>query len=454
MERRTLNNNLGSQSSIALQDKVNISLQKIMNDDKGINACISLTEKTALNDLDRVLEARDREEPLPLDGMTFVVKDNIEVSGERTTMGSKWFAKNIPSKDATVIQNLRKAGGIILAKANMHEFAFGGTNINPTFGATKNPWDKNRITGGSSGGSAAAVAANWSDAAIGTDTGGSVRIPAALCGVAGLRPTYGVISKYGVFPTGPSFDSVGPMARHVSDVNKIFNAILGFDPNDVDAVETLNPPKEIQPVIDLRGIRIGVPRNYFFDDVDSEIINAIKEAINIFADLGASIIEMNIPEASRAAEVVNQIVRVEAFSVHHDRLKESPENFGEDVGERLKLGEELKGWEMVSLYRELKSLKLKLLSHFREVDTILTPTVPHLASITGSSDMITATANISRFTYLWSIAQTPALSIPCGFSKENLPIGIQIVGPQHGEELLFRIGSAYQTATEWHLRQP
>lgn len=429
-------------------------LEQIRSDPAGINAVITPTPELAAADLEQVLAARERGTPLPLDGMTVVVKDNIDIAGVCGTRGSKWFADRVSPADATVVTRLRRAGGLILGTANMHEFAYGGTSNNPHFGAVRNPWDPGRIPGGSSGGSAAAVAAGWVTGSLGTDTGGSVRCPAALCGVSGLRPTFGVVSNHGVYPIGPISDTVGPMARRAADVGRLFAAIRGHDPLDPDSVAYAGAPAVPTNVVSGGELRVGVPSNWFLDDVEPDVAKAVLEAVETLRGLGASIRQVEIPGSERANEVAKVLVNVEALAIHNQRLEEDPDRFGEDVVRRLRLASGLKGWEVAALYREAKHLRVNLLEPFTAVDVILSPTVPRAAVPIDTAEMISTTFEVTRFTYLWGIAGVPALSIPCGFSATGLPLGLQIVGPPHADLLLCAIGEAYQQVTDWHLRMP
>lgn len=439
---------------VSIAQAVEESLHHIERNSHDVNACITATPELAHADAARAQAARDSGRPLPLDGMTIVVKDNIDVGGVRTTRGSAWFADRIASEDAHTVRRLRAAGGIIVGKANMHEFAYGGTSNNTHFGPVRNPWDPDRIPGGSSGGSGAAVAAGWARAALGTDTGGSVRCPAALCGVTGLRPTFGVVSNRGVFPIGPSFDTVGPLARLATEVARLFAVISGGDTLDPDNEPYLGTAGFWQAMPQMSELRIGVPSEYFFEDIDQSVACAANTAIRTFTDLGATLTMIDVPGAARANEVATLIIRAEALSIHHTRLAEHPERFGEDVARRLTMGEELSGWEVAGLYRELRQLRSRLGTVFADVDVVMTPTVPHTATKIDESEMISTTASETRFTYPWSAAHVPAISIPCGFSSEGLPIGLQIVGRPHSEGLLCSMAAAYQELTDWHLQEP
>lgn len=430
-------------------------LDRIRSDRGGINAIITATPDLALADLERLVSTRKRGIRLPLDGMTVVVKDNIDIAGVRGTRGSRWCSDRISVGDATVVSRLRRAGALIVGTANMHEFAFGATSNNPHFGPVRNPWDLSRIPGGSSGGSAAAVAARWATGALGTDTGGSVRCPAALCGVSGLRPTFGVISNYRSYPIGPIADTVGPMAQRAKDVGRLFAALQGYDPLDPDSVPYVGMVgAQNNDVWSNRGLRVGVLSDWFQESIDLEVAAAFLEGVETLRGQGASIRQVEISCAERANEVAKTLVNVEALAIHQQRLKEDPNMFGEDVARRLRLGAGLMGWEVAALYREAKQLRRKLLEPFSDLDVLVSPTVPRPAVPIEAAEMISTTLDMTRFTYLWGIAGVPALSVPCGFSSANLPLGLQIVGPPHADMLLCAVGEAYQRVTDWHLRTP
>lgn len=434
--------------------RMEAGLAAIRADPVGVNAVITATPELAATDLERVLAARNRGTPLPLDGMTVVVKDNIDIAGVRGTRGSRWFAERVAAADATVVTRLRRAGALILGVANMHEFAFGATSNNPHFGPVRNPWDPTRIAGGSSGGSAAAVAADWVTGALGTDTGGSVRIPAALCGVSGLRPTFGVVSNHRVYPISPMFDTVGPLARSIVDVARLFAAVRGCDSFDSSSVAFVGAPTVPVTVVSGGDVRVGVPSGWFQDWVDPDVGGAVMEAAETLRGLGVSVQEITIPCAERANEVAKVLANVEALAIHHQRLQEDPDRFGEDVARRLRLADGLRGWEVAALYREANQLRSQLLKVFSQVDVVLTPTAPRSAVPIETAETISTTFDLTRFTYLWGLAKVPALSLPCGFSDSGLPLGLQLVGPPHADMLLCAVGEAYQRASDWHLRIP
>ncbi len=389
----------------------------------------------------------------PLHGLPVAIKDNIDTAGLRTTVGSSFFADRVPEADAEVARRLRRAGAVLLGKVTMHEFAYGATNDNAHFGACRNPWDLTRIPGGSSGGSGAAVAAGLCAAALGTDTGGSVRIPAALNGVSALRPSNGRVSIRGVFPITWTFDTVGPLAHAVSDLAAFLDVLAGYDPDDPQSVDAPTDAYMGAAGGDLDGLRIGVPRNFYFEDVDSDIVGLVRAAADVLARGGAELEEIDLPGADGAVESATGMIRAEAFAIHRDRLRERPEGFGEDVRRRLQLGESITGADYAEHRQRAREWCRTVERAFERVDLILSPSTGTTAPPAGL-EMIETTRRLVRLTYGWSLAGLPALSIPCGFSDDGLPVGLQLAAARFRESLLIRAGAAYQRETDWHLREP
>jgi aspartyl-tRNA(Asn)/glutamyl-tRNA(Gln) amidotransferase subunit A len=390
--------------------------------------------------------------PGPLHGLPVALKDNIDTAGIRTTRGSRFFADRVPAEDAEVARRLREAGAVLLGKLALHEFAYGATTQNPHHGECRNPWDTSRIPGGSSGGSGAALGADLCAAALGTDTGGSVRIPAALNGVSGLRPTFGRVSNRGVFPVSATFDTVGPMARSVVDVARLFVVLAGYDGADPTSVDM--PLDDCLETLELGvdGLRIGLPAEFFFEEVDAEIVRGVRAAGDLLAALGAELVELDLPGAAEALEATTLMIRAEAFSVHRERLRDQPELFGEDVRRRLPLGEDLRAADY-GQWRETGRVWRRTLDRaFERADAILTPVAGTVAP-TADAEMIETTHRLTRLTYGWSLARLPALAIPGGFVG-GLPFALQLAAPPRRESTLLRIGAAYQQETDWHLRRP
>jgi aspartyl-tRNA(Asn)/glutamyl-tRNA(Gln) amidotransferase subunit A len=390
----------------------------------------------------------------PLHGLPIALKDNIDTAGLRTTVGSRFFAERAPADEAEVARRLREAGAVLLGKTALHEFALGATTQNPHHGACRNPWDPSRIPGGSSGGSGAALAADFCAAAFGTDTGGSVRIPAALNGVTGLRPTLRRVSNRGVFPVSWSLDVVGPMARSVVDVAQLLTVVAGFDPGDPGSLD--RPVDDYPSTLELGadGLRVGVPRSFYFEDLDEEVERAVRAAAEVLAASGAEVEEIGLDGAADACEATSQIIRAEALAVHRERLEGNPELFGEDLRRRLPLGYDVSGADYAA-HRQTGRVWTRTVERaFERTDILLTPVTGTVAPRADESETIETTRRLTRLTYGWSLAGVPTLVLPCGFSADGLPIGAQLAAPNWQEAKLLRAGAAYQLETDWHLRAP
>jgi aspartyl-tRNA(Asn)/glutamyl-tRNA(Gln) amidotransferase subunit A len=430
-------------------------LERIGRIDGRVKSYITVTADEAREQAQRADEALAGGRNLgPLHGLPIALKDNIDTAGIRTTIGSAFFAGNVPARDAEVARRLRRAGAVMLGKLSMHEFAYGATNQNPHYGLCRNPWDLDRIPGGSSGGSGAAVGAGLCAAAMGTDTGGSVRIPAALNGVTGLRPTTGRVSTRGVFPITWTFDAPGPLARGVEDAALLLSVLCGYDPEDPASVD--RPADDVLAGLDqgVDGLRVGVPRNFFFDGVDPDVADRVRDVAEVFAGAGAAVDEIVLPDAERADETTIRMISAEAYAIHRQRLEELPEVFDEDVRRRLLLGTEVTGFEYAA-HRQwsrewLRSVELA----FEDLDVILAPSAGTTAPRADDSEMIATTRRLTRLTYAWTLAGLPSASLPCGFDHNGLPVGVQLAAAPFCETTLVRAGAAYQRETDWHLREP
>ena len=396
-----------------------------------------------------------------LHGIPLALKDNIGVKGLKSTAGSKVLADWIPEKDATVAAKLKGAGAIFIGKANLHEFAWGGTSDNPHYGAVRNPWDTDRFPAGSSGGSGVAVAARSCYGALGTDTGGSVRLPSAINGIVGLRPTIGRVSNFGVIPLAWSMDTVGPMARTAEDAALIFNAIAGHDPNDQSSA--------LEPILDctadlalsVEGKRIGVVPGYFFYHLQPPVHDAVKSALKTFEGLGASVVEVEIENIHGNISAQLTIESAEPSTYHQRWLREQPQSYGEDVRTLLEMGELLLATHYVQAQRYRTLLRQEFMKAFKSVDCFICPTLPFTATRVGEmkvviedgveEDMLSA---IMQFTGVPSLTGLPSLNVPCGFDPDGLPVGMQIIGRPFDEAFLFRMGAAFQAATDFHTRAP
>lgn len=414
----------------------------------------------------------------PLTGIPIAVKDNICTAGIRTTCASRILENFIPPYESTVTQRLKKAGYILTGKTNMDEFAMGSSTENSAFGVTKNPWDISRIPGGSSGGSAAAVAADECIAALGSDTGGSIRQPAALCGVVGLKPTYGMVSRFGLVAFASSLDQIGPITKTVYDAALIMNFIAGHDPKD--STSAPYPPKDFTRDLgrDIKGLKIGIPEEYFIEGTDKEVKDAVLSAVKILEDMGAVAIRISLPHTGYAVATYYILATSEASSnlARYDGvkyglrirgedlidmyMKTRSEGFGEEVKRRIMLGTyALSSGYYEAYYRKAQQVRTLIKKDFEDafksVDVIITPTSPTPAFKIGERISDPLKMYLSDiFTISVNLAGIPAISIPCGFSSENLPIGLQIMGKHFDEETILQVAYAYEQATGWYRRKP
>ena len=441
------------------------------NLNKTLNAFLEIDRKGAL---ERAAVANG-----PLAGVTVAVKDNICVRGMQASCGSRILGDYHPPYNATVIERLTQAGAVIIGKTNCDEFAMGSSNENSAFGPVRNPWDTTRVPGGSSGGSAAAVAAGIVPVALGSDTGGSVRQPASLVGVLGLKPTYGRNSRYGLVAFASSLDQVGVFARKVEDVARVLGVIAGRDPRDSTTADVPVPDYTASLSGDLKGVRLGFPRALFGEGLDEEVGNAVKGVVDVYRELGAEIVDVALPHAKYAIAVYYIIATAEASSnlarfdgVRYGfRAEDTPElrqmyrrtreeGFGAEVKRRIMLGTYVLSAGYYDAYY-LKAQKVRtliendFLTAFQNCDAIITPTSPSIAFALGEkvddplamylNDIYTVTANLSG---------VPGISVPCGLSAERLPIGFQLLGSYWSEPTLFKLAHAYEKARPFTERPP
>lgn len=398
----------------------------------------------------------------PLHGIPIALKDNILTAGIRTTAGSKILKDFVPTVDASVVRRLRSAGAILIGKTNLSEFAYGATTKNAHFGPTLNPWDTHRTSGGSSGGSAAAVAACMASGSLGTDTGGSIRIPSALCGIVGLKPTFGRVSRYGVVPLATSFDHVGPIARRVADIAIVLRIIAGYD--SLDEVSIRKPiPNYSQSLTKRLGHPcLGLPKQYYFEDLDEEVRNAVEIAAQCFQRLGAILHEISIPHVAESSEPSTQAAFAEATSYHQlsGYFPARAEEYGQDVRERLERGAKVLAVDYLKAFEIQKLLKNDFDEAFASVDAILVPTVPIPAPGTDekfveiNSHREPVRSALIRLNRPQNVTGLPAITLPCGFTRTGLPIGIQIIGRAFDETTVLRLAHAYEEATQWHYLRP
>jgi aspartyl-tRNA(Asn)/glutamyl-tRNA(Gln) amidotransferase subunit A len=432
--------------------------------DGELNAYITRTFETARE------EARTATEEIaaghgrgPLHGIPFAIKDLYETAGVLTTGGSKLVKEHVPAEDAETVARLRQAGAIMLGKLNLHEWAMGGTNVNVFFPTPRNPWDQTKIVGGSSGGSAVALAAGYCPGSLGSDTRASIRLPAALCGVTGLKPTWGRVSLRGVIPLVWSLDHAGPMARSAQDCAIILNAIAGFDERDPTSADVPVPDyaaylEQTNPAAKpLEGVRIGVPRNYFFDEdaIQPEVLAAVRATQSVFESLGAELLEIDFPDPEYHQD--NQVFNAESAAFHEERLRERPEELSEAPRQRVAASLELKAVDYARARWRQQEFKHKLHLLMHNVDLVLTPTVAVVAfDIADVNPLEPAGPGriLARQTGAFNTLGVPAISLPCGFSTSGLPIGLQLSGRWWEEGMVLRAAHAYQQVTDWHRRRP
>jgi aspartyl-tRNA(Asn)/glutamyl-tRNA(Gln) amidotransferase subunit A len=390
----------------------------------------------------------------PLGGIPIAIKDLFETQGIRTTAGSKFFEDYIPAEDGAVVRKLTEAGAIIMGKTNTHEIALGVTTVNPHFGACHNPWDQNRIPGGSSGGSAVAVASGMALAALGTDTGGSIRIPASLCGVTGLKPTFGRVSVRGVFPLSWNLDHVGPLTRSVTDAALMLQVIAGYDPDDPYSIN--QPVDNYLAAIEngIKGQRVALAIGNYLAEADPEVLNAVNQATHEFEKLGARVEKVDMSFLQTAALANSLMTPADGAAYHHQRLKEHPDWFGADVRQRLETGLNVTSTEYIMARRTQTEVKHRLGRFFEQYDLLLLPSTPIPAPFIEGNDAIEQARRLTRFTSPFNLTGLPALSIPCGFTKSGLPIGLQIVSRAWNEAAVLQAGRAYERETDWSTRLP
>ncbi len=428
-------------------------LERIGALDSKVNAFITVTGDDATHVAgQREAEAKRGDTGGPLAGVPIALKDLFDTAGVRTTAGSKFFTERVPDQDAAVVQKLRDAGAVILGKLNMHEWALGVTNDNPHYGACHNPWSLDRITGGSSGGSAAALAAGMCFGALGSDTGGSIRIPAALCGVVGLKPTYGRVSTRGVVPLSWSLDHVGPMARRVADVALLLDVIAGRDAADPWSADV--PTDSYLAGVDdgIAGWRVGVVADEWLGGVDSEVGAAVAAAVEALAAAGALVDELAAPDLPDAARLNGLMTTADASAFHRERMERAPDDFGADVLTRLRRGAAYGAADYADARRRQTILRRTFSSwfveHGGELDAVVLPTTPIVAPRIAGLDAVATAAVLTRLTAPFNFTGLPALSVPCGTNAGGLPIGLQIVGAPWAEQRVLRVGRAYERAAE------
>jgi aspartyl-tRNA(Asn)/glutamyl-tRNA(Gln) amidotransferase subunit A len=471
-----------------LLDRKEISVEELLRSVYGrinaveskVRAFLTITEETAVRMAHEVQKKMNQEEQKTrfLLGVPLAIKDNICTKGTLTTCSSKILSNFIPPYESTVTSRLIEQGYILIGKTNMDEFAMGSSTENSGFHVTQNPWDPERIPGGSSGGSAAAVAADECIAALGSDTGGSIRQPAGFCGVVGLKPTYGRVSRFGLVAFASSLDQIGTLTKNVKDTALLMNAISGHDPLDSTSAPLPVPDFTAALGRDIKGIKLGVPKEYFIEGIEKEVEASVRDAIRKLEDLGAIPVEISLPHTDYAIATYYILATSEASSnlARYDGVKYGfraegkdlmdvyrntrAQGFGAEVKRRIMLGTyALSSGYYEAYYRKAQQartlIKQDFERAFQEVDAIVTPTSPTIAFKVGEKSADPLQMYLSDiFTISVNLAGVPGISIPCGFARDNLPIGLQLIGKHFDEESLLKVAYAYEQATEWHKRRP
>lgn len=470
-------NTLLLNKEITIQELVGDYIERIDNVEGKVNSTLKIMGDEALEkaeNLDKIEGAG-----AGIRGIPYGLKDNICAEGIVTTCASKMLYNFIPPYNATVVEKLNEAQGLMLAKMNMDEFAMGSSNENSAFKKTSNPWDITKVPGGSSGGSAASVAAGEVAFALGSDTGGSIRQPASFCGVVGLKPTYGLVSRYGLIAFASSLDQIGPITKDVEDCAIVLNTLAGHDPKDSTSVETKKKNYLDYLSKDIKGLKIGIPKEYFSEGLNEEVEKSIKESIALFKDMGAEIIDTSLPYTEYALSAYYLISSAEASSnlARYDGIrygyrtesfdnllelykKTRSEGFGDEVKRRIMLGTYALSSGYYDAYYK-KALQVRTLIKedfdrvFKTCDIILSPTCPTTAFALGEKSEDPLEMYLSDiYTVPMNISGIPGLSIPCGFDKNNLPIGLQLIGRPFEEEVILKAGYAYQQQTNFHTKRP
>ena len=396
----------------------------------------------------------------PLHGIPFGLKDLFYAKGIRNTSGSKLFDRFTPAFDSTMALKLKEAGAILLGKLNLHPFAYGTTGENEEYGPMHNPWNPARITGGSSGGSGSAVASAQCPMAMGTDTGGSVRIPGALCGIVGLKPTYGLLSRYGITPLAWSQDHPGPMTRTVEDCALMMNALAGYDPNDPTSVDLAVPDYTRALSGPINGLRIGVVKEFFELPIERKVKKTVGKAIQRLEELGAIVFEVSWPIYRYAMAIASVIQMAEATAYHSQMIREKASRIYPPVRIRLESGIFISATDYVQAQRARTFFIRQSHDLLKKVDLLAGPAVPVTAFPIGTAQanvegkQLNVVSLLTQYTRPFNLNGFPAITVPCGFSDDALPIGLQLVGRPYGEETLLRAAYVYEQATDWHSRKP
>jgi len=431
-------------------DLTKASLTRIEAHNPTINAFITITREQALaaaREMDAELKRGMRRGPLH--GIPIALKDNIDTAGIRTTAASGVFKDRVPSDDAEVVGRLKKAGAIVVGKLNLHEFALGGTSAVTFFGPVRNPWALDRVAGGSSGGSAAAIAADLCFGTLGTDTGGSIRIPASMCGIVGLKPTYGRVSTRGVVPMAWTLDHVGPMCKTVEDAALMLAAIASYDALEPTSVDTPVPDYTRAIGAPTSKLRVGVARAPFFERLNPEVEKALETAIGVIKKLTATVMDVQVPDGGNIAAVWN----AEIYAYHQPWITKTPELYQEATRNLVQGAGKSSSATYAQARRHVDIVRREIKNVFGTVDLLITPTQRNVAQLIAGSPEPGGAGGLYN-TAAFDIFGLPTISIPCGFTSSGLPIGLQISGNHFAESTVLTLAHAYEQATEWHKRRP
>ncbi len=469
-----------------LLDKREVTVREVVDDVYGridsvedrVKAFITITREEAYKNTERAQEAIDSGRASLLTGIPIAIKDNMCTKGILTTCASQILHNFVPPYESTVTGKLRGQDCVLVGKTNLDEFAMGSSTENSSFHTTRNPWNLDCVPGGSSGGSVAAVAAGECIAAVGSDTGGSIRQPASLCGIVGLKPTYGRVSRYGLVAFASSLDQIGPITKDVADAAAMMNVIAGHDPLDSTSAPVASPDFMAALGRDIKGLRIGIPREYFIEGMDQDVEKSVRDAIKKLEDLGARAVEVSLPHTQYAIATYYILATSEASSnlARYDGVKYGlrepakdlidmymntrAKGFGAEVKRRIMLGTyALSSGYYDAYYKKGQQVRTLIKndfdSAFRDVDVIVTPTAPTGAFRIGEKATDPLQMYLSDiFTISVNLAGVPGISVPCGFTREGLPVGLQIIGKHFGEETILQAAHAFEQSTEWHLRRP
>ena len=449
------------QKQISPVELIDAHLDRISETEAVLNSFITLLADEAREAAKRAESMINRGNYLgPLHGIPVGLKDLFNTGGVKTTSGSRIFDNYIPNEDCTVASKFRAAGAILIGKLNMHQFAYGPTGENPDYGHMHNPWDPEKIAGGSSGGSGSAAASGQCTITMGSDTGGSVRIPSAFCGIVGLKPTYGLVSRHGLTPLSWCLDHPGPMVRTVEDAALSMNVISGFDPKDIASARVTIPDYSQSLNKPIRGMKVGIVKEFFDALIDPEVELVVRNAISHLESLGAELHEVSMPMFEQSQAISGTILMCEAAAYHRELLKLHAEELYPPVRLRLESGLLITAADYLKAQQARSMFNTSVDELYRSVDVLVGPSQPITAptlleqSVEINGTRIGTTAAVTQYSRPYNITGTPAITIPCGFSESGMPIGLQIAGKAFDEATVLQTAHAYESTTEWHLQHP